>query len=76
MNNDNYFSTDGVKFVRNDTLTFLLKNAIGIYNRFSYERRQEVFSEYDPFNLDTIQYARRDTSLNGNAYFRGRLLRQ
>lgn len=76
LNNENYFSTDGVKFVRDDTLAFQLKNAFDIYSRFSFERRKEVFREYDLFNLDTIPYIPRDTSLNGYLYYRGRLLRQ
>lgn len=76
LNNDNYFSTDGVKFVRNDTLAFMLKKAIGVYSGYPKDIRKTFFREYKMFKLDTIPYISRDPSSNGYVYFRGRLLRQ
>lgn len=76
LNNDNYFSTDGVKFVRNDTLAFLLKKAIGVYSGYPKDRRKNFFREYDMFKLDTIPYLVRDSSSNGYPYFKGRFIRQ
>lgn len=76
LNNDNYFSTDGVKFVRTDTLAFLLKKTIGVYSGYPKDIRKIFFREYNMFKLDTIPYISRDTSSNGYLYFRGRLIRQ
>lgn len=76
LNNDNYFSTDGVKFVRNDTLAFMLKKAIGVYSGYTKDIRKTIFREYKMFKLDTIPYISRDPSSNRYVYFGGRLLRQ
>jgi len=76
LNNDNYFSTDGIKFVRNDTLAFLLKKAIGVYSGYPKDTRKNLFMEYDMFKLGTIPYLSKDSSSNDYPYIKGRLLRQ
>lgn len=54
LNSDNFFSIDGVGFVRNDTLAYQLKKVLNIYSKYSVDRRKKFFVEAQIFNLDTI----------------------
>lgn len=72
LNGDNYFSINGRDFVKDDTLAFQLKKAMGVYERYPSDKRQEVFKEARLFNLDTIP---ENISDDGNMlYYRGRLV--
>lgn len=54
FNDDNYFSDDGVKFVKNDSLAYQLRKSLNIYNDYPVIRRSAFFKESKFFNLDTI----------------------
>lgn len=71
LNGDNYFSINGIDFVKDDTLAFQLKKEMGVYERYPLDKRREIFREARLFNLDTIPYKISDNE--NMLYYKGTL---
>ena len=68
LNDDNFFSSDGVNFVKNDTLAYQLRKILNIYNDYPVDRRNEAFKESKIFNLDSITYDSKKVNNESSSY--------